>query len=485
MIELVMVATLGALASALLFLALIPFVNRRAARLALRRLEWRLPLTAAEIAAERDRLRGEIAVKERQAEQRVIAAEEKSLADQTEVGRRLIDLHARSEDIRLLNDTLADRNQNILRLTDTIENNDRAINGLSADLAASATRESDLSSSVRALEAAIATKTQHLAEQKLEIETLEITRQSQLLRISDAEDLNRRLQMQLSEKTDLARALDRDVRDRDSSLAIMTSARQNAEKLAADRADALRATEAKLAGIVADRDRTAQELARETKTRLGLEDEIERRATRQSQLEGEIVNMRRTNAQSATELAMRTGELSSERQARKTSEQSLRELQRKVEATEKRALATSETQQRSENSRVVALEKQLKAALTREADLQKSLDQTRREAQETARDLSGTIAKLRQPKATPAAPLVVSDIGQNVAKLPIKPVAARVVAPPVASNDVTAQAADDPRTGIADMRERMRRKLTEEQLAPDNRRDQRHEPELRALPPGE
>lgn len=83
-----MLIALGFLCAALIALALVPALARRADRLARRRAEAAFPLSLAEIAADRDHLRAELAVRMRAAEQqaeRGFAAKADALRD---LGRR-------------------------------------------------------------------------------------------------------------------------------------------------------------------------------------------------------------------------------------------------------------------------------------------------------------------------------------------------------------------------------------------------------------
>ena len=71
-----MIFALGFFVAGLLALLFLPAVQRRAARLAARRLEMQLPLSMDEIVAERDQLRAEFAVERRRIEQKLEAAAE-------------------------------------------------------------------------------------------------------------------------------------------------------------------------------------------------------------------------------------------------------------------------------------------------------------------------------------------------------------------------------------------------------------------------
>src|SRR6478752_6222249 len=85
-----MVFALGFLTAALLALLVLPALSRRAERLARRRVEARLPMSMAEIAAERDHLRAEIAVEARRIELKAEAAAKVRADDMAELGRRAV-----------------------------------------------------------------------------------------------------------------------------------------------------------------------------------------------------------------------------------------------------------------------------------------------------------------------------------------------------------------------------------------------------------
>ncbi len=485
MLETAMIAAFGALSTALVVLALLPFVRIRAEKLAMRKLEWRLPSSPAEIAAERDRLRAEVAVRERQAEQKIEVMEAARLNDQTEVGRRLIDLHARSEEITLLNGTISDRDREIDRLTG--EGNDKSarIADLTSALASSEAHGVSQGSTIDGLRFDLDASMRLAEDRRVEIEALEAMRQAHLLRIGDTETDLRRTQSSLADKTDEARGLDRKLRDTASTLETVSAARQRADELAAERQTTLKAKEATLQQLTAERNRLVVELSNESKTRRSLEDEIDRRAKQAAQLENELAAVRKAGIQTATELTVRTGELGAERQARKSAEQSARDMTRRADAADKKLITATQARENSDSSRVAALERELKTAMKREADLQKLLEQTRREAQETARDLSRTINQLKQEKTArqAAAPSSAPVASLSTVGTTVRPRA------PAANGDRPQANGEDPRGSIAEMRDRLRRKLEDDTRAAaspiEPLREMRRDTEQRALPPGE
>jgi len=88
LIEQAMIFALGFLVAALFGLLFLPAVQRRAARLAGRRLEMLLPLSMEEIVAERDQLRAEFAVERRRIEQKLEAAGDAQAQHMGEIGRQ-------------------------------------------------------------------------------------------------------------------------------------------------------------------------------------------------------------------------------------------------------------------------------------------------------------------------------------------------------------------------------------------------------------
>lgn len=83
-----MLVTLGFLSATLIALAAVPALARRADRLARRRAEAAFPLSLAEIAADRDHLRAELALRERVLEQQAERGFQAKAAAMQEAGRR-------------------------------------------------------------------------------------------------------------------------------------------------------------------------------------------------------------------------------------------------------------------------------------------------------------------------------------------------------------------------------------------------------------
>lgn len=113
MVEFLMIFALGALVTLLGGLMLLPALNARAQRLQRRKLEALFPMSIAEITAERDHVRAEMAVHARRTELRAEATAREKAADLMEIGRR---------DVQ------------IFRLNETLAVRDATITGLESDL---------------------------------------------------------------------------------------------------------------------------------------------------------------------------------------------------------------------------------------------------------------------------------------------------------------------------------------------------------------
>ena len=90
-IESLMFAALGFLAASLCALLVLPALNARAERLTRRRLEALYPMSIVELTAEKDHLRAEFAVRERQLERRV----EEFGEQRAQLSRQLEDMEGR------------------------------------------------------------------------------------------------------------------------------------------------------------------------------------------------------------------------------------------------------------------------------------------------------------------------------------------------------------------------------------------------------
>jgi septal ring factor EnvC (AmiA/AmiB activator) len=102
LIEQAMIFALGFLVSGLLALLVLPAFWRRAMRLSRRRLEMLMPLSMAEVFAERDQLRAQAAVEQRRLERKIEVMTQDRASHMSEIGRRatvIADLRAGLADI--------------------------------------------------------------------------------------------------------------------------------------------------------------------------------------------------------------------------------------------------------------------------------------------------------------------------------------------------------------------------------------------------
>ena len=129
-----MIFALGFFVSTLLGLMIVPALNERADRLARRRVEAQLPVSVAELNAERDTLRAELAVRERRIEQRLEGMREKQAADMAELGRRtaaIVALNAEGETLRA---TITGLETDLAITRNALADSEARAAGLSAEL---------------------------------------------------------------------------------------------------------------------------------------------------------------------------------------------------------------------------------------------------------------------------------------------------------------------------------------------------------------
>lgn len=152
-----MLVALGFLSASLLALAALPALARRADRLARKRAEAAFPLSLAEIAADRDHLRAELAVRERAAEQ----GAERAFADKAAA---LQQLGRRDMTIGRLEANLAEREARIAALEETLASLRAELAQTSSDLASKTTALAETSAALEGRLADLASLEHNLAE---------------------------------------------------------------------------------------------------------------------------------------------------------------------------------------------------------------------------------------------------------------------------------------------------------------------------------
>lgn len=106
-IEQIMIFALGFLVAGLLTLLFLPAFWRRAMILSRRQIEMQIPLSMAEVVAERDQLRAEFAAEQRKLEQRLEAQNEARARERVELGERAIKAAGLGEELASARNELA------------------------------------------------------------------------------------------------------------------------------------------------------------------------------------------------------------------------------------------------------------------------------------------------------------------------------------------------------------------------------------------
>src|SRR5712672_2789055 len=88
MIEPIMFVGIGFLVAGLLVIGVIPLVHARAVRLTLKRIEAMIPMSMAEIQADKDQLRAEFAMSTRRLEMSVEQMKAKTIGQLTDIGKK-------------------------------------------------------------------------------------------------------------------------------------------------------------------------------------------------------------------------------------------------------------------------------------------------------------------------------------------------------------------------------------------------------------
>src|SRR5205085_4257135 len=170
MIEPIMYLAIGVVVSMLFGLMIVPLVHNRAVRLTTKRLEAATPLSKAEIQAEKDQLRAELAMSARRLEMSVDQLKNKTTSQLAELGKK-------SDAINRMKFELGEKNATIFQLE---------------------AREKSVKEQLRATEEEFSVKTQALRE----AETKLSDKQNELAKISH--ELSDRSQLADTRQVELA-----------------------------------------------------------------------------------------------------------------------------------------------------------------------------------------------------------------------------------------------------------------------------------------
>ncbi|HLM39970.1 MAG TPA: hypothetical protein VK434_10315 [Microvirga sp.] len=166
MIESIMIFALGFVAASLIALLIIPAINARAERLARRRAEALFPMSISELTAEKDHLRAEFAVLQRQIERKAedaLAAKHQSME---ELGRRAVRIDA-------LESTLSERDQTIKLLEGSLSDTQERLNAVEEELAGIRIQLSGNRAALSALETAHGATLDELSNTRMELESVQ------------------------------------------------------------------------------------------------------------------------------------------------------------------------------------------------------------------------------------------------------------------------------------------------------------------------
>jgi chromosome segregation ATPase len=181
LIEAAMYFVLGALAAGLLALTITPAIWRRANRLSLARLESAMPMSLAEIQAEKDQLRAEFAINIRRLEVTLGRLGEREAA-------HVIDMNRKRDEIARLTAEQAGRSEmvrqlegRVTRLGDEVRATEEKLNDAHGELVERNERIAERGATIASLEAEMVAAMQLGEEQKLEL----VARDTQLGNFKD------------------------------------------------------------------------------------------------------------------------------------------------------------------------------------------------------------------------------------------------------------------------------------------------------------
>ena len=169
MITAAMYFALGLLTAGILALAIMPAVWRRAARLTRARVEESLPLTLAEIEADKDQLRANFAVANRKLELDVETLRTRLAEDAVERGRSRDEVTALTRARAALSDTVAGLEERVAELTGALITTENKVATATAEIAARDRGMADLEDRIADLKAQLSATQVLTEEQRVEM----------------------------------------------------------------------------------------------------------------------------------------------------------------------------------------------------------------------------------------------------------------------------------------------------------------------------
>ncbi|MDO8533554.1 MAG: hypothetical protein Q7S17_02270 [Xanthobacteraceae bacterium] len=187
MIEAIMFFALGFLAASLVALVLLSAVWHRAVRLTTRRIEGAIPVSMAEIQADKDQLRAEFAMSTRRLETSVEQLKRKTVEQITEIRRKSDTLHLLKVEIEEKAATITALEAHERTLRDNLRSTEEELSLKSRALHASEAELAAKTSELAQLARSLADKTSEADSRRVEIVALETQRETLKGRIVDLE----------------------------------------------------------------------------------------------------------------------------------------------------------------------------------------------------------------------------------------------------------------------------------------------------------
>lgn len=276
MIEQIMYFMLGLLTAALVTIALLPALWRRAVRLTRQELEATLPLSPEEIAAEKDQIRAGHAVELRRIETGREAAEAAVQAVRAESGQRLIDIHARDATIATHLETIAARDQTVSQLEERIAGLEDDVATLERERDNLITNHTALRLTNQALDQQAGTNRQLAEQRQARIAELESAGETLAERLAEAQAEATRHRDDAQMKGDELRLAARKLREAASHIATAERRLTAAETTLADQQRGIEELQAERLRLIDEAGQRGRERDFEHIERQGLAAEIER-----------------------------------------------------------------------------------------------------------------------------------------------------------------------------------------------------------------
>lgn len=259
MIEQVMFFALGALTAALLTIALLPALWRRAVRLTRARLEATLPLTSSEIAAEKDQLRAAHSVDIRRVESQLDNVEAALQAAKADIGARITVIQAheatiasQATSIEALRKDGEEKREQIATLDHRVATLEQERDNLATNLSASRMSNQALDQDALNLRQAADQRQARISEMEAQAESLSA-------RLADSVNVSARMQDEIQAKNDELRLAARKLREAASHIATIERRATAAETLSTDRQQSIEDLQAERLQLIEEGGRLTRE----------------------------------------------------------------------------------------------------------------------------------------------------------------------------------------------------------------------------------